>query len=64
MTRLDKAIRRELIVRDKSYTLVIDSVRMKLTRKGRRSGIELTWSDIVSGDAALATALSASVGRL
>ena len=61
MTKLDKPIRRELMVRDQSYTLVIDPVRIKLTRKGRRNGIELTWNDIVGGDAALATALNASV---
>ena len=62
MTKLDKPIRRELIVGDKSYTLMIDPTQLKLTQKGRRIGIELKWSDIVSGDAALATALGASVG--
>jgi hypothetical protein len=29
--------------------------------KGRRKGIELAWSALVSGDAALASALQASV---
>jgi hypothetical protein len=33
---------------------------LKLTEKGRRKGQELSWKDLVSGDAALATALNAS----
>jgi len=36
MTKLDKPIRRELIVGDKSYTLMIDPTQLKLTEKGRR----------------------------
>jgi hypothetical protein len=34
---------------------------LKLTEKGRRKGQELAWKDLVTGDAALATALNASV---
>jgi len=64
MTKLDKPIRRELTVGDKNYTLVIDPTQLKLTQKGRRIGIELKWSEIVSGDAALATALGASVADI
>jgi hypothetical protein len=33
---------------------------LKLTEKGRRKGQELAWKDLVTGDAALATALNAS----
>jgi hypothetical protein len=36
---------------------------LKLTRKGRRLGLELKWADIMSGESALAVALHASVGR-
>jgi hypothetical protein len=36
---------------------------IKLTLKGRRRGQELCWQDLVSGEAALAVALNASVGR-
>ena len=35
---------------------------LKLTEKGKRLGKELTWKDIVGGDAALSSALSASLG--
>ena len=36
---------------------------LKLTRKGKRLGLELKWADITSGESALAVALRASVGR-
>ena len=61
MTPLDTALRRELSVDGRSYTLLLDAAGLKLTEKGRRKGIELRWADLVSGDAALAAALRASV---
>ena len=36
---------------------------VKLTLKGRRHGLELRWTDLVNGEAALAVALNASVGK-
>ena len=61
MTKLDKPLRRELSIGDKSYTLTIAPEGLKLTEKGHRKGIELKWSDLVNGDAGLAAALNASV---
>ena len=61
MTKLDKPMRRELQIGDQVYTLTVGPDRLKLVEKGRRNGIELAWSALVSGDAALATALQASV---
>ena len=61
MTKLDKVLRRELAIGDKTYTLAIDPAGLKLTEKGRRKGVELAWTDMVSGDAGLAAALQASV---
>jgi hypothetical protein len=61
MTKLDKPIRRELLVGDKSYTLMIDPTGLKLTEKGRRKGIEIKWAQVINGDAGLAAALQASV---
>ena len=60
-TALDKPLRRELQVGDTAYTLTIGPEGLKLVEKGRRKGIELAWSALVSGDAALAAALQASV---
>jgi hypothetical protein len=61
MTPLDKPLKRELMIGDIAYTLVLDPDGLKLTEKGRRRGVELLWKDLVSGDAALATALQASL---
>ena len=43
--------------------LAISPEGLKLTLKGRRKGQELKWLDLVSGEAALAVALNASVGN-
>jgi hypothetical protein len=64
MTRLDKPLKRELKIKKQSFVLTIDSTGLKLTKKGRRKGIELAWNDLVSGDAAMAVALNASLGKL
>jgi hypothetical protein len=64
MTRLDKPLKRELKVKKDHFVLTIDPDGLKLTKKGRRKGVEIAWKDLVSGDAAMAVALNASVGRL
>lgn len=61
MTKLDKPIRREIMIGDKAYTLTMDPAGLKLTEKGRRNGVSLAWTDLVNGDAGLAAALQASV---
>lgn len=61
MTPLDKPLKRELVVDGQAYTLTIDPDGMKLAAKGKRNGIALAWKDILSGDAALAAALQASI---
>ncbi len=64
MTKLDKPLKRELNVKKTAYVLTIDPDRFKLTKKGRRKGIEIAWKDLVSGDAAMAVALRASVASV
>ncbi len=61
MTPLHKPLRRELDIDGQPYTLIVDPEGLKLVEKGRRKGITLRWQDLVSGDAALATALQASL---
>jgi len=61
MVRLEKSLKRELDIGGAAYVLTIDPTGLKLTLKGHRKGQELAWKDLVSGDAALATALNASV---
>ena len=64
MTRLDKALKRELRVKKDAYVLTIDPDGFKLTKKGRRKGIEIAWRDLVNGGAAMAAALNGNVGKL
>jgi len=60
-TKLDAPLKRELEIGGTPYTLTIDNGGLKLVRKGRRRGHELLWSSLVSGEAALAAALNASL---
>ena len=62
-TRLDGPLKRELSIRGEPYTLTISPDGLHLVPKGRRKGQELRWADLVSGDAALATALNASLAH-
>jgi len=61
MTKLDAPLRRELTIDGKPYVLTISPDGFKLVPKGRRTGRELSWRDLVSGEAALAVALNASL---
>ena len=62
-TKLDKTLKREIEIDGKPFVLTIDPEGLKLTEKGRRKGHELRWKDLVSGEAALAVALNASLER-
>jgi hypothetical protein len=63
VTRLDKELRREVEVDGTAYVVTLSLDGLKIVVKGRRKGLELSWKDLVSGDAALATALNASVAK-
>jgi hypothetical protein len=60
--KLEKPLKRELQIGEQLYTLTISPTGLLLALKGHRKGVELAWQDLVSGDAALATALNASLG--
>ena len=62
-TKLDGTLKRELSVLGKPYTLTLSPEGFNLAPKGRRIGHALAWADLVSGEAALATALNASLAR-
>ncbi|HEV8353742.1 MAG TPA: hypothetical protein VGR24_06045 [bacterium] len=63
-TKLDRPLKRELKVNGKAYVLTISPEGLKLVPKGKRKGQELAWKDLVSGQAALAVALNASLERV
>jgi hypothetical protein len=60
-TKLEKPLKREVQIGEQPYMLTIDPHGLKLVPKGKRNGLELAWSALVNGDAALASALNASV---
>ena len=62
-TALSKDLKREVMIKEKPYTVTFSPQGLKLVEKGRRNGVEVKWEDLVSGDAALAAALNASVNR-
>jgi hypothetical protein len=64
MTPLEKILRRSLKINGADYVLTISPQGLKLTLKKKRNGLELAWADLVDGEAALATALNASLGQL
>ena len=60
-TKLDGVLKRELLIGGEPYTLTLSTGGFSLTVKGRRKGLDIRWADLVGGDAALATALNASL---
>ena len=60
-TKLDKQLKREIDVEGKAYMLTLSPEGLKLTEKGRRKGQELSWKDLVNGQAAMSVALNASL---
>lgn len=61
-TKLTSAFKRELDINGDKYTVTISPEGFKLVPKGKRKGIELQWAQLVNGEAALATALNATLG--
>jgi hypothetical protein len=60
-TKLQKPLRREILISREPWVVTITPAGLKLTPKGRRKGVELEWKALVSGDAALAAALNAMI---
>lgn len=60
-TKLANPLKREILIEDKPYKVTLDLVGLKLVEKGKRKGLEMSWKDLVSGDAAVARALPASL---
>jgi hypothetical protein len=62
VTVLAKELKRQVTVDGVDYTVAVDPDGFRLTGKGkRRPQVELRWRDLLSGDAAMAVALNASL---
>ncbi len=63
-TVLDKELKRQVTVDGVDYTVALDPDGFRLTGKGKRTPqVELRWRDLLSGDAAMAVALNASLSK-
>jgi len=63
-TVLDKELKRQITVDGVDYIVAVDPEGLRLTGKGkRRPEVELRWCDLLSGDAAMAIALNASLSK-
>jgi hypothetical protein len=49
-TKLERPLKREILIDDKPFTLTIDASGLKLVEKGRRNGQELTWKQVLGPD--------------
>lgn len=63
-TRLESPLKREILIKGEPYRLTVTPLGLHLARKGRRKGYELSWLDFVNGEAALASALNASLREI
>ena len=63
-TKLDKPIKRELEIDGRAYMVTLSPEGVKVVEKGKRKGHELSWTALVSGDAAIAAELRASLDSL
>jgi len=61
-TVLDKELKRRITVRGDEYTVAIDPEGVRVVGKGKRTPeVDLRWRDLLSGEAAMAVALNASL---
>jgi hypothetical protein len=60
-TKLEGSLKRALAIGGDPYVLTITPEGLTLVPKGKRKGYSLAWNAFVSGEAALATALNASL---
>lgn len=63
MTKLDRPLKREIKVKGKPFVVTLAPEGLRVTAKGRRKGLDLAWVDLLSGDAAMAAALNASLAQ-
>jgi hypothetical protein len=60
-TKLEKTLKREIVINGEPHIATISPEGVKVTKKGFRKGNEITWQAIASGDASLHQDLKMSV---
>jgi hypothetical protein len=48
-TPLDKTLKRAIRINDQDFVAAISPAGIKLTIKGRRNGVEMSWSALLAG---------------
>lgn len=61
-TQLEKTLKREISIAGQAYIITFSPEALLITLKGHRKGKSFLWKDLIGDDAALATALNASLG--
>jgi hypothetical protein len=61
-TKLDKAIKRELEVDGKTYTIIMSPDGIKVTPKGGRIGRETSWRTLLGSESSMGGAPAAGGG--
>lgn len=59
-TPLDKTLKRALTINDQAYVAAISPAGVKLTLKGRRNGVEMSWAELLNSGTASKGASSGS----
>ena len=63
-TLLTKKLKRQITIDGVDYTLAVGTDGLRVTGKGKRTPeVDLRWSDLLSGEAAMAVALNASLTK-
>jgi len=62
ITPLTGTLKRSIQVDGAEYTALLSPTGIKLTPKGKRKGVEFTWSELLGREGALVAALNASLG--
>ncbi|HEX4150926.1 MAG TPA: hypothetical protein VHY75_01820 [Steroidobacteraceae bacterium] len=62
ITPVHGILKRAIRINGREYVVAISEEGLKVTLKGKRNGVELSWAALVGGEAALAVALHASIG--
>lgn len=62
-TPLDKTLKRALTINDQAYVAAISPSGVKLTLKGRRNGVEMSWVELLGSAAPSKGAASDSASQ-
>jgi hypothetical protein len=60
-TRLDKPLKREVMIDGAPYTVTFTPDEIRIVEKGRRTGQTVSWRDLLGGSAGLTRSLEQSL---